>query len=234
MLEMSNVSVWYGQTQVLWDVSLTINTGEIVAVMGPNGSGKSTVFKAITGLVPVGAGTITWEGEPLTGCPPHSMASRGISLVLERRRLFPRMTVRENVLLGAFTEKSKSVIADTLERVEQLFPLVAERADSLANSLSGGQQQMVAIARGLMSRPRLLILDEPFLGLSPIMVKQIVKILRTINEQGVTVLFNEQNARVSFGNSNRGYLLQSGRVVLSGSGMEMLEHPDVKSVYLGH
>jgi branched-chain amino acid transport system ATP-binding protein len=220
MLEMSNVSVWYGQTQVLWDVSLTINTGEIVAVMGPNGSGKSTVFKAITGLVPVGAGTITWEGEPLTGCPPHSMASRGISLVLERRRLFPRMTVRENVLLGAFTEKSKSVIADTLERVEQLFPLVAERADSLANSLSGGQQQMVAIARGLMSRPRL--------------VKQIVKILRTINEQGVTVLFNEQNARVSFGNSNRGYLLQSGRVVLSGSGMEMLEHPDVKSVYLGH
>lgn len=234
MLKLTDVCVRYGRTQVLWDVSMSVGSGEIAAVMGPNGSGKSTVFKAITGLVPVSAGKIEWEGIDLTNCPAHRMASHGISLVLERRRLFPRMTVRENVLLGAFTERSNSVVADTLAEVESMFPLVAERGDAIASSLSGGQQQMVAIARGLMCRPRLLILDEPFLGLTPLMVKQIVKVMRQVNDRGVSVLFNEQNARVSFSESDVGYVLQSGRVVLSGSGVEMLEHPDVRSVYLGH
>lgn len=234
MLTLSNVSVKYGRTQVLWDVSLSVGAGEIVAVMGPNGSGKSTVFKAITGLVPVSSGTIMWGENDLTNTPPHRMAAHGISLVLERRRLFPRMTVRENVLLGAYSESSKHVIAETLARVEEIFPIVTERADTIASSLSGGQQQLVAIARGLMCRPKLLIMDEPFLGLTPLMVKQIIGVMKSVNNQGVSVLFNEQNARVSFGNSNKGYLLQSGRVVLSGSGLEMLEHTDVKSVYLGH
>lgn len=234
MLQLSNVSVHYGRTQVLWDVSLTVKEGQIVAVMGPNGSGKSTVFKAITGLVRVSSGRIMWEGKELTNSPTHAMTKHGISLVLERRRLFPSMTVKENVLLGAYGERSQRTINATLKEIEDLFPIVAERADTIAGSLSGGQQQMIAIARGLMARPRLLIMDEPFLGLTPLMVKQIVNVMTTVNKRGVGVLFNEQNARVSFGHSDAGFLLQSGRVVLSGSGLEMLEHPQVKHVYLGH
>ncbi|WP_238123113.1 MULTISPECIES: ABC transporter ATP-binding protein [unclassified Xanthobacter] len=234
MLSLENVCVWYGKTQVLWDVSMTVQSGEMVALMGPNGSGKSTVFKAVTGLLPVRSGKITWNGRDITNLPTHAMTSIGISLVLERRRLFPRMTVRENVLLGAYSERDASVIKSRLDEVEDLFPLVKERADAVAGSLSGGQQQMVAIARGLMSDPKMLIMDEPFLGLSPIMVKQITAVMVAVNKRGKSVLFNEQNARVSFGNSDRGYLLQSGQVVLSGSGLAMLDHEEVKSVYLGH
>lgn len=234
MLELTDVCVHYGTTQVLWDVSMSVKDGEMIAVMGPNGSGKSTVFKAIMGLVPISSGSIRWNGMDLSRVPTHKMAAHGISLVLERRRLFPFMTVRENVMLGGFSRRSKAEVLAAYDEVAAMFPLIHEYADKPAISLSGGQQQLVAVARGLVSRPRLLIMDEPFLGLSPMMSKQIMEVMRQINRNGVSVLFNEQNARLSFGNSHQGYLLQSGRVVLHGSGLEMLDHPDVKRVYLGH
>jgi len=234
MLEVKDLSVRYGGAQVLWDVNLTVAEGEMVALMGPNGSGKSTIFKAILGLAPISGGSITFEGTDLIGTPTHKMAKAGISMVLERRRLFAKMTVRENLVMGAFTERSQQKINAALDDVLVQFPLLQEKQGDIAGTLSGGQQQIVAIARGLMSRPRLIILDEPFLGLSPIMVKTIVEAMLSINKKGVSVLFNEQNARISFANSRRGYLLQSGRIILSGSGIEMLNDPEIKRVYLGH
>ena len=234
MLELNNINVHYGRTQVLWDVDLTINDGEMVAVMGPNGSGKSTVFKAITGLVPVSSGTIRLDGVDITNTSSHLMTGLGISLILERRRLFPLMTVRENVRMGAYSLRNPESIQARFDDVASIFPIIEERGDAIASSLSGGQQQMVAIARGLMSKPRFLIMDEPFLGLSPILVLETMKIMKAINDDNTSVLFNEQNAKLSFENSHRGYLLESGRVVLTGSGVQMLEHPDVRRVYLGH
>lgn len=234
MLELRDVCVHYGSTQVLWDVSMTVGTGQMIAVMGPNGSGKSTVFKAITGLVRMSSGRVLWNGTDLGNTPTHRMASLGISLVLERRRLFPYMTVRENVLLGAYSKRSQTEIRAAYDEIAAMLPILEEYAASPAISLSGGQQQLVAVARGLISRPKLLIMDEPFLGLSPLMTTRIMDVMREVNRSGVSVLFNEQNARISFANSHAGYLLQSGRVVLNGSGLEMLEHPVVKRVYLGH
>lgn len=234
MLEVKDLSVRYGGAQVLWDVNLTVAQGEMVALMGPNGSGKSTIFKAIMGLAPISGGDVTFEGRRLVGMPTHKMAQAGISMVLERRRLFAKMTVRENLIMGAFTERNQQKINASLDDVLAQFPLLQEKQGHIAGSLSGGQQQIVAIARGLMSRPRLIILDEPFLGLSPIMVKTIVETMVAINRKGVSVLFNEQNARISFANSHRGYLLKSGRIILSGSGIEMLNDPEIKRVYLGH
>lgn len=234
MLKLTNLNVLYGKTQVLWDVSMDVPNASMVALMGPNGSGKSTVFKAVTGMVRVASGSVLWQGADITNMPAHEMTKLGISLVLERRRLFPQMTVRENVLLGAYTNNNKAEVAAALRDVEKLLPLVSERANAVASSLSGGQQQVVAIARGLISRPKLLIMDEPFLGLSPVMVKTVMGIMKTVNGQGVSVLFNEQNAKVSFGNSDFGYVLESGRVIIKGTGLDMLEHPEIKRVYLGH
>lgn len=234
MLKLDKLSVLYGKTQVLWDVSMDVPNESMVALMGPNGSGKSTVFKAITGMVRVASGSVVWQGKDITNLPTHQMTKLGISLVLERRRLFPQMTVRENVLLGAYTNTSKAEVLEALREVEELLPLVRERAGAIASSLSGGQQQIVAIARGLISRPKLLIMDEPFLGLSPVMVKTVMSIMKTVNKKGVAVLFNEQNAKVSFGNSDFGYVLESGRVIIKGTGLDMLEHPEIKRVYLGH
>lgn len=233
MLEVTDICVRYGATQVLWDVVLNVGDGEIVAVMGPNGSGKSTIFKAIMGLVPSFKGSIRIDGNDVTPMRAETRIGCGVSMVLERRRLFPLMTVRENVLMGAYHPSARASQGEMLEWVNELFPIVAERANQLAERLSGGEQQMVAIARGLMSRPRLLILDEPFLGLTPKMVGHVVEIIRTINRKGIAVLFNEQNVRTSFENAHRGYVLESGRVVASGSGLEMLEHPDIRRVYLG-
>lgn len=233
MLEVENVSVKYGDAQVLWDVSLRVGDGEIVAVMGPNGSGKSTILKAIAGLVRPSSGTVRFDGQDVTRLPGHQMSEIGISLVLERRRLFPTMTVLENVMLGAYHKGARAHAKQRLEWVEALFPIIGERRSQVANRMSGGEQQMVAIARGLMSGPRLLLMDEPFLGLTPRMVTAIIDLIRTINKTGIAVLFNEQNVNLSFSNSDRGYLLESGRMVLSGSGVEMLQHETVKRVYLG-
>ncbi len=232
MLKLDKVNVHYGATQVLWDVSIDVGEGEMVAVMGPNGSGKSTVLKAAMGLKKPSSGTISLNGEEMQNKSATLRPRRGMSIVLERRRLFPRMSVRENIMLGGYARPS-SEAHGSFDWVLGLLPEIKTHLDATAGKLSGGQQQMVAIARGLMARPRVLLMDEPFLGLSPAMVKNVFAIMKMINEEGVAILFNEQNAKLSFAMSHRGYLLESGRVVLSGSGEEMLEHPEVKRVYLG-
>ncbi|TDR89846.1 ABC transporter ATP-binding protein [Enterovirga rhinocerotis] len=233
LLTVENLNVLYGDYQVLWDVSMQARAGEIVAVLGPNGSGKSTVLKAIMGLAPAKSGRIMFEGRDITRVPTHEMVALGISMVLERRRLFSAMTVRENVLLGAYHRSAGKEAKSRLEWVEDLFPILAERRDQIAGRMSGGEQQMVAIARSLMSKPRLLLMDEPYLGLSPRIVKQIAGIIQRINQDGVAVIFNEQNVQLSFGLSNHGYLLEGGRVVLSGTGQEMIGSDVIRRVYLG-
>ncbi|ESR26939.1 ABC transporter ATP-binding protein [Lutibaculum baratangense] len=232
MLRLENIDVHYGATQVLWDVSIEVGEGEMVAVMGPNGSGKSTVLKAAMGLKKPSSGRVVLDGEELQGRSATVRPRRGMSIVLERRRLFPRMSVRENIMLGGYARPSAEAHR-SFDWVLDLLPEIRPHLDATAGKLSGGQQQMVAIARGLMARPRVLLMDEPFLGLSPAMVKNVFAIMKMINGEGVAILFNEQNAKLSFAMSHRGYLLESGRVVLSGSGEEMLEHPEVKRVYLG-
>lgn len=233
MLHVEGLNVLYGDYQVLWDVGLEVKPQEVAAVLGPNGSGKSTVLKAIMGLVPIRSGKVTFEGEDLTHVPTHEMVARGISMVLERRRLFSNMTVRENILLGAYHKSVAGKAAERLDWVESLFPILAERRDQIAGKMSGGEQQMVAIARSLMSHPRLLLMDEPYLGLAPKVVDQIVQIIRKINAEGIAVLFNEQNVKLSFGVSDHGYLLEGGRMVLSGTGNEMMKSDIVRRVYLG-
>lgn len=233
MLQIRDLNVLYGDYQVLWDVSMEVGEGEVVAVIGPNGSGKSTVLKAIMGLAPVKSGAVLFEGRDLTKVPTHEMVGLGISMVLERRRLFSQMTVRENVLLGAYHRSVNKEARSRLEWVESLFPILAERRDQVAGGMSGGEQQMVAIARSLMSKPRVLLMDEPYLGLAPRIVKQIADMIRRINREGITVIFNEQNVQLSFGLSDRGYLLEGGRVVLSGTGDEMIHSDVIRRVYLG-
>ncbi|RIK88102.1 MAG: ABC transporter ATP-binding protein [Hyphomicrobiales bacterium] len=233
MLDVRNVNVIYGNYQVLWDVSMQAHAGQVMAVLGPNGSGKSTILKAIMGLTPVRSGKVLLDGEDITNRPAHEMVARGMSMVLERRRLFTGMTVYENVMLGAYHPSVQKHARDRLEWVESLFPIIAERRDQIAGKMSGGEQQMVAIARALMSKPRLLLMDEPYLGLTPRIVQQIAGIIRKVNAEGIAVIFNEQNVKLSFGISNHGYLLESGRVMLSGSGEEMMKSDVIRRVYLG-
>lgn len=233
MLEVRDIEVCYGEFQVLWGVSLSVAAGEVVCVLGPNGAGKSTVMNAVTGLIPRRAGSIAFAGEDLAGVPTHEMVGRGIAHVLERHRLFPTLTVRQNLILGAHHAKARRRREETLAWVEQLFPILRERGDQLAGSMSGGEQQLVAIARGLMSRPRLLMIDEPFLGLSPSAVDRILAVLRTANQEGVAVLFTEQNVQLALSVSHRGYVLESGRVALTGRSSEVLGHEMIRRVYLG-
>lgn len=234
MLEAQGLDVSYGRTQVLWDVSVEVGEAQIVALMGPNGSGKSTVLKTIIGLVRPDRGCIVFEGRDITRTPTSEMAGLGIGMVLERRRLFPRMSVLENVLMGAYHARVRPHAQRNLARIREVFPLLDERRDEMAGSLSGGEQQMVALARALISEPRLLLMDEPFLGLAPRIVEQIVDVMKRINGEGIAILFNEQNAKLSFSISEYGYLLESGRIVVAGSGVEMLENQQVKQVYLGY
>ena len=233
ILRVANLEVVYGDFQVLWGVSMEVLEREVVCLLGPNGAGKSTVMNATTALVPRRAGRVSFRGEDLAGIPTPQVVARGLGHVLERRRLFPTLTVRQNLLLGAFNPAARVYRAASLEWVESLFPILAERADQAAGTMSGGQQQMVAIARGLMARPRLLMIDEPFLGLAPNVVDEILAIVQRINQEGVAVLFTEQNVQLALSVSHRGYLLESGRIVLEGSGREMLEHETVRRVYLG-
>ena len=232
MLSCEGVCVDYGATRVLWDVSLRVGPGETVAVMGPNGSGKSTVLKAVMGLKRPSQGRVILDGEDLTRAPATLRPRRGVSIVLERRRLFPAMSARENVMLGAFVRPAREARA-AFEETMALLPELEPHLGATAGRLSGGQQQMVAIARGLMAGPRLLLMDEPFLGLAPAVVERVRGIMRAVRERGVAILFNEQNARLSFAMSDRGYLLEGGRVALEGSGEAMLAHPEVRRVYLG-
>ncbi|MBI3457680.1 MAG: ABC transporter ATP-binding protein [Candidatus Rokubacteria bacterium] len=234
MLTVDTLSVAYGDFQVLWDVSLRVADGEIVALLGPNGAGKSTILNTVSGLVPAQRGRIEFRGRPLDGLPAHRRVGEGLAHVPERRRLFPYLTVRQNLWLGAHHSEARRHRAETLAWVESLFPLLRERADQLAHTLSGGEQQMVAIARGLMSRPRFLMVDEPTLGLAPRVVTEILDVLRRLcREHGITLLFVEQNVQLALSLAHRGYILESGRVLLDGTAEALLASDEVKKVFLG-
>ncbi len=234
LLTLQGVDVAYGNFQVLWDVSLTVGQGEIVALMGPNGAGKSTVLNTVGGVIQPIRGTIGFDGRRLEHVPAYRRVDEGLTLVLERHRLFPRLTVRENLLLGAYRGEARRHRERTLGRLESLFPVIGPRAKQQARTLSGGEQQMVAIARGLMARPRLLMVDEPTLGLSPMLVGEVIELLRRLNrEEGITILFVEQNVELALSVATRGYILESGRVLIEGTPAELLRSPEVKRVFLG-
>ncbi|HXJ52423.1 MAG TPA: ABC transporter ATP-binding protein [Burkholderiales bacterium] len=233
-LAVDSLDVAYGDFQVLWEASLRVGAGEIVAVLGPNGAGKSTLVNTISGLLRPRAGSVVFEGQRVDGMPAHRRAALGIAHVLERRRLFPFLTVHDNVLLGAHNPRARPQREETLARLEALLPLLRTRRSQLAHTLSGGEQQMVAIARGLMARPKLLMIDEPFLGLAPMMVAEIGELVRRIRgEQGIGILFIEQNVELSLRLADRGVVLESGRTVLSGPSSELLRSAEVKRIFLG-
>ncbi|MCD4766460.1 MAG: ABC transporter ATP-binding protein [Methanosarcinales archaeon] len=230
MLKVENVNVSYGSVKILWDVDFHIDEGEIITIIGPNGAGKTTIVKTIMGLLKPTSGTIEFNGNPIHLAPTHKIVEGGIALVPEGRELFPRMTIMENLQMGAYTSDKKE---DTLKWVFNLFPRLEERQKQSAGTMSGGEQQMLAIARGIMSRPKLLILDEPSLGLAPIMVKTVFEIVKTLNSEGVTVLLVEQNIHHALEASNRGYVLETGRITLEGASSELLDNNHVKEAYLG-
>ena len=233
MLEVTDLEVCYGDYQVIWGVSLRVAEGEIVSVLGPNGAGKSTVLNAISGLRPPRAGRIEFEGEPIAGRPPHEIVRRRLVHIMERRRVFPYLTVRQNLWLGGYNPAARDAREETLRQVYELFPRLAEREDQLAHSMSGGEQQMLALGRGLMARPRLLLVDEPLLGLSPAAARHTFEVLRRINETGVAILFIEQNVQTALGLAERGYILESGQLVLEGRSDELLGSDEVKRIFLG-
>jgi branched-chain amino acid transport system ATP-binding protein len=234
MLRVERLSVAYDDFQVLWDVSLEVRAGEIVALLGPNGAGKSTLLNSVSGLVRPRSGHIELDGRRVDGLPAHERVGLGLAHVLERRRLFPHLTVRQNLLLGAYHAAAKPHRAESLRWVEAMFPRLHERRDQLAHTLSGGEQQMVAIGRGLMARPRILLVDEPTLGLAPAVVTAILDVLRRINrERGMTVLFIEQNVELALSLAQRGYILESGRVLLEGTADALLASNEVRRVFLG-
>jgi branched-chain amino acid transport system ATP-binding protein len=234
MLTVEGLDVAYGDFQVLWGAELRVAPREIVCVLGPNGAGKSTLMNTVSGLLRPRAGCITFLDRRIDGMPAHRAAGHGIAHVLERRRLFPFLSVGDNVLLGAHNRRARPHRATTLQWVESLFPVVRARRAQLAHTLSGGEQQMVAIARGLMARPRLLMVDEPFLGLAPHMVQEISRLMRRIrDEEGIGVVFIEQNVELALRLADRGYVLESGRTILSGPSAELLRSPEVKRIFLG-
>ena len=233
-LAVEGLDVAYGDFQVLWQAAMDVADGEIVALLGPNGAGKSTLMNTISGLITPRAGRITFRGKRIDGLPAHRTAGEGLAHVLERRRLFPFLTVLDNVLLGAHNPTARPHRAESLARVEQLFPVIASRRAQLAHTLSGGEQQMVAIARGLMARPRLLMIDEPFLGLAPLVVQEIGRLMRRIrDEQGIGIVFIEQNVELALRLADRGYVLESGRTILSGPAADLLQSDEVKRIFLG-
>jgi branched-chain amino acid transport system ATP-binding protein len=233
MLEVKNVRAGYGDLPALFGVSLDVRAGEIVALIGPNGAGKTTLLRTIAGLHRATAGTIAWEGRSIERIAPHRIAESGVILVPEGRRLFAGMSVLENLEMGAYTTRARTERATTLGMVHEIFPRLAERGTQIASTLSGGEQQMVAIGRALMGLPRLLMLDEPSLGLAPRVVADIFGVIRTINERGVAVLLVEQNARMALELAERAYVVEQGAVVLEGSGHELLHDPEVRQAYLG-
>lgn len=233
LLALKGVTAGYADVQVLWGVTFSVREGEIATLVGANGAGKSTTLKVISGVVRATRGQIVFAGERIDRLAPHEIAARGIAHVPEGRRLFPLMSVRENLELGAVSKEARRLRASTFERIFALFPVLKEREGQMAGTLSGGEQQMVAIARGMMARPRLLIFDEPSLGLAPIVVRDMFEIIQTINREGITVLLVEQNVHQSLKLANRGYVLENGRVVLEGSGSELLNDERVREAYLG-
>ena len=233
MLKVKGIEVFYGDLQALREVSLEVNQGEVISIVGSNGAGKSTTLMAISGILKPRRGKILFHGIRFSDIPSSRVVELGIVQIPEGRQLFPSLTVLENLEMGAQFSKAKKVRKESLEWVFQLFPRLGERVDQLAGTFSGGEQQMLAIGRGLMSRPSLLMLDEPSLGLSPILVKTIFEIVREINQQGTTILLVEQNVFHSLTLSHRGYVLENGSIVMSGAGQELLKNQHIRQSYLG-
>ncbi len=232
MLELRSVSARYGQVQVLWDVSLTVGQGELVCLLGGNASGKSTTLKTIIGLVHPVAGEILWEGRPIQRRTPAEVVRAGIAPVLESRRIFPDLTVHENLLMGAYTRDDADGVRIDLERVLTLFPVLGERRRQPGGALSGGEQQMLAMGRALLARPRLLVMDEPSMGLSPLYVDRIFDIIQELNRDGIGILLVEQNANMALSIAARGYVLQSGRIVLHDTAQNLVNDPMMRKAYL--
>ena len=232
ILNVEDINVYYGSIHAVKGVSFEVNQGEIVTLIGANGAGKSTTLNTIAGLLHSKTGSITFMDEPLNKYPCHKIVSKGLAMVPEGRRVFLQMTVRENLEMGAYTQNGKSMEAD-LERVYQQFPRLKERYKQVAGTLSGGEQQMLAMGRALMSHPKLLMLDEPSMGLAPILVEQIFEIIQSLHKSGTTILLVEQNAQMALSVADRGYVLETGRVTLTGPGKELLADEAVKKAYLG-
>ncbi|MGI5840460.1 MAG: ABC transporter ATP-binding protein [bacterium] len=233
MLNVENLATNYGSIKALKGVSLTVTEGEIVALIGANGAGKTTLMKTLVGLIAPAAGTVRFCGRDITRQQPHIIVQAGISLVPEGRRIFPRMTVLENLELGAYLNKQKKEVASDLENIYRLFPKLQERQRQTAGTLSGGEQQMLAIGRALMSRPKLLLLDEPSMGLAPIIVEEIFEIIKNINKNGTTVLLVEQNAHMALSIAAKGYVLETGTLVLEDRAANLLANDEVRKAYLG-
>ncbi len=233
LLEIRDLDVGYGDIQVLWDININIEEKQIVALVGSNGAGKSTLLRTISGLLKPYKGSIVFDGKDITNVPSKEIVSRGIIHVPEGRRLFPQMTVEENLLMGAFRRKKSSDLKPALNRVYELFPRLKERRNQKAGSLSGGEQQMCAIGRGLMGDPRLIIIDEMSLGLAPLIVDNLIDIVKEINDQGTTVLLVEQDVQLALDNSHYGYVLSTGRLAMQGPSKELLQNKEIKEIYLG-
>ncbi len=232
MLELSGVSTRYGQVQVLWDISLAVGPGELVCLLGGNASGKSTTMKTILGLVHPFRGEIRFQGQPIHRATPAEIVRAGIAPVLESRRIFPDLTVYENLLMGAYTRCDPAGVAADFDRVYGLFPLLRDRRGQAGGSLSGGEQQMLAIARALLARPQLLVMDEPSMGLSPRFVDQVFDVIQDLNRTGIGILLVEQNASMALAIAHRGYVLQTGRIVLHDTARNLTNHPLMRKAYL--
>jgi branched-chain amino acid transport system ATP-binding protein len=233
MLEVSKIDTFYGKSQALWDISFNINKKEIVAFVGANGAGKTTLLNTISGILRPASGSIKFLGKRIEGLAPHTIVELGISHIPEGRRLFPEMSVRENLEMGAYLSRAWKQKEETLEKIYQLFPLLQERAGQLARTLSGGEQQMLAMGRGLMSRPKLCVIDEPSNGLAPLFVKEIFSIIEGLRDQGIAILLIEQNVRLTLELADRAYVLENGRVILAGEGKKLLKKELIKKSYLG-
>jgi branched-chain amino acid transport system ATP-binding protein len=233
LLEINNIDVSYGDVQVIFDLSLKVEKGEVVSIIGGNGAGKSTLLRTISGLMPPSAGSITFDGVPVQKETPEGIVTNGIIHVPEGRRLFALMSVKDNLMVGAYNKRAKKDALRTLDKVYAMLPRLQERENQIAMTLSGGEQQMVAIGRGLMAQPHLLMLDEPSLGLAPILIKDIFETVRKIADQGTTVLMVEQDVKHSLSLSDRGYVLEHGRVAMEGNAADLIDDPHVKEAYLG-
>ncbi len=233
MLKVEHIDVFYGDLQILWDVSFEVREGEIVVLLGANGAGKSTTLKTISSLLKPARGTVTFEGARLDQVPSSRIIEYGLAHVPEGRRLFPEMTVEENLIVGSLTPEARSKRGQTMERIYNLFPRLKERRKQASGTLSGGEQQLLAIGRGLMSLPKLIMFDEPSLGLAPILVSEIFRIAQMVNEEGVTVLLVEQNVNHTLAICHRAYVLENGRITLAGTGQEFLHNDHIKEAYLG-
>ncbi len=233
MLEVKNLQVYYGVIQAIKEVSFEVNQGEVIALIGANGAGKTTILHTVTGLIPAKSGEVIFEGTDLQKIPAHKIVSLGIAHIPEGRHVFAQLSVYENLLMGAFTRKNKAEVEQSLENVYQRFPRLRERKNQLAGTLSGGEQQMLAMGRALMSKPRIILMDEPSMGLSPILVGEIFDIIKSISKSGTTVLLVEQNAKKALSIADRAYVLETGKIVLTDDAKKLMDNESVKKAYLG-